>query len=186
MTSTLWGCRSTSWSHLLMLGFLPVRTPTDICSKEQSRHNTSLVAWLPQMFLRTRDTAVSTQPRTILQRRAGGSTVPTMLPLLCIDLGSWHRSRHSRKVNSWSHTEFGNAGPICASFDRHAKENTFFLHLLFPENLLALVSPRDLSSDYSVTRRPLMAQITPRECWHGDCLFVFDKPTYRMTNAFFI
>lgn len=48
----------------------------------------SLVAWFPQMFLRTRGTAVSSQPGTVLQRRAGGSTVPTKLPLLCIDLGS--------------------------------------------------------------------------------------------------
>lgn len=42
----------------------------------------------------------------------------------------------------------------------------FFFHLLFPENLLSLVSPCDMSSDCPLTRTPLVAGITQRGCQH--------------------
>lgn len=58
------------------------------------------------------------------------------------------------------HTQSGNRAPVRASLDRHAKENMFSFNLLFPENLLSLVSPCDMSSDCSLTHRPLMAGIT--------------------------
>lgn len=136
------------------------------------------------MFPGTRDTAAPRQPGTILQRMTRGGIVPVMLPLVCLDLG---RSRRSRKSRLFIAQRIWQGRPHLRLIRQACQRKHVFLAFVVSRKSLSLASPCDMSSDYSVTHSPLVAQITQRECWHErGCCFVFGEPACHVVNAFCI